>query len=131
MGAWGIGSFDNDDALDWVIELEAADDSTILDAAFNTILDDTTQYLDASDCCSAIAAAEVVAALRGKADDALPDSVQDWVNAHPAIDDTLTARARQALASILKVSELKELWEEVDEYDQWLAAVNGLIGRLR
>lgn len=131
MGAWGIGSFDNDDALDWVIELEAADDSAILDAAFNTILDDTAQYLDAPDCCSAIAAAEVVAALLGKPDDALPEDVQVWVSARPAIDDTLTARARQALASILKVSELKELWEEVDEYDQWLAAVNGLIGRLR
>jgi hypothetical protein len=26
MGAWGSGSFENDGALDWVIELEAADD---------------------------------------------------------------------------------------------------------
>ena len=34
MGAWAAGSFDNDDAADWVWELKGSDDIGILEDAF-------------------------------------------------------------------------------------------------
>jgi len=30
MGAWGLASFDNDDAIDWLHELERTDDFTLV-----------------------------------------------------------------------------------------------------
>ena len=65
MGAWGRGSFDNDDAADWALELEAADNLLPLADAFDL----PTGYLEAPDGCIALAAAEVLLALAGKARD--------------------------------------------------------------
>jgi hypothetical protein len=64
MGAWGFGSFDNDDAADWIFELEESSGVTALVSAFKAIKPD--RYLEAPECSVALAAAEVVAALRGR-----------------------------------------------------------------
>ena len=45
MGAWGIGSFENDEALDWLSDLVASGDASVIE--------------------SALAAADVVAAWNG------------------------------------------------------------------
>jgi hypothetical protein len=37
MGAWGIGNFDNDDASDWVYELEEVEDMSLVEATLETI----------------------------------------------------------------------------------------------
>ena len=87
-------------------------------------------YLDADWCSPALAAAEVVAALRGKP--VLPDDVAAWVSAHADLDTTeAQPKASQAVQHILAESELKELFQESDEYDQWVGGVNDLLARLR
>lgn len=39
MGAWGPGSFENDDAMDWVTELEDYATDSLIIAALNTVID--------------------------------------------------------------------------------------------
>lgn len=63
MGAWGTGSFENDDAADWVAGLDAISPeelTRILIAAA-----DDPEYLEGPAASVAVAAAEVVAALEG------------------------------------------------------------------
>jgi len=63
MGAWGIGSFDNDDAVDWAYELGESQGTELLVATLEAI--GPEDHLEAPDCSIALAAAEVVAALSG------------------------------------------------------------------
>ena len=63
MGAWGVGSFENDDAADWVAgldEISLADLTGILSQAA-----DDPAYLEGPAASVAVAAGEVVAALNG------------------------------------------------------------------
>jgi Domain of unknown function (DUF4259) len=131
MGAWGSGSFDNDDASDFIFELEADATGVVVENAIARIADVAPDdYLDASEASRAIAAAEVVAACRGRPAPNLTDEVAAWAtaNASGPVKD-LADRARQALRRILAGSELKELWDEQDD-TEWAEAVSELIHRL-
>lgn len=129
MGAWGTGAFDNDDASDWVYELEksglAAVEAAIADALRAT-------DLEAPVDTNAIAAGEVVAAALGRPAATLPDDVQDVVE---RLAGTVTAeharRARTAVEGVLESSELAELWAEADEEAAWRSGVEDLLARLR
>ena len=93
MGASGPGSFENDDARDWVAELESyADDGPIIDA-LNTIIDQTDDYPETPDCKVAIAAAEVVAALMGNPHEDFPDELEAWVEDRSAPSATKISQA--------------------------------------
>ena len=63
MAAWGSGSFENDDAADWLAELGTIvpDDLTKI---FGQAADDPA-YFEAPAASVVVAAAEVVAALNG------------------------------------------------------------------
>ena len=131
MGAWGIGSFDNDDALDWVIELEASDDLSVIQEALQDVIALADDTLDATECCRGIAAAEVIAALRGQAKFADSDAAAAWVEVHRDLDTSaIVPEAQRALQIILTESELQELWADSDDYDAWVAAMNDLQMRL-
>ncbi len=131
MGAWAEGSFDNDDAGDWVWELKEAEDTAILEEVFSVITD-TDDYLEAPDCSIAIAAAEVVAAMRKRPAAKLPPEVQAYVariGNEPSPD--LVAAALAALKRLRIKSELQELWDEGDKGDKWHKTVEELESRLR
>jgi hypothetical protein len=94
MGTWGIGTFDNDDALDWFEELEA-EGLQVAGSAIQVVLDLSPEYLESSVCANALAAAEVVAALRGRPSADLPDKVAAWVRRYPGDPgEELTVNAR-------------------------------------
>lgn len=130
MGAWGVGSFDNDDALDWVISLEKSEDLSVVIKALDAVTDVAGDYLDASDCCAALAAAEVVAGLAGNSSPSLPKEVLSWLSAHRGVEADVQKKAKHAVRAILADSELRELWEEADEFDQWYATSSDLLQRL-
>ena len=73
MGAWGLGSFENDGSMDWLIEFSengpavAAD---ILDATDEGIADG---YIESDVGGGVVALAEVLAASNGKPNPALVD----------------------------------------------------------
>src|SRR5687767_6352150 len=111
MGAWGSGSFENDDALDWVTGL-ADDSSDAVREALAPIASAGDEYLQAPDCSMAIAAAEAVAAARGHPNNALPEEVAGWAAKKPVVTPDLVELARAAVDRILNNSELKDLWDE-------------------
>lgn len=129
MGAWGTAAFDNDDASDWVYELEksglAAVEAAIADALRAT-------DLEAPVDTNAIAAGEVVAAALGRPAATLPDDVQDVVERLAGMVTAEHARrARAAVEGVLESSELAELWAESDEEAAWRGGVEDLLARLR
>ncbi len=130
MGAWDIGFFDNDEALDWVYELEKANDFSILEHAFETVIDQKGDTPDASDCTIALCAAEVVASLLDNPASEVPDEVLEWIEDKPEPSSELIKIAVKAIKVILDDSELKELWLETDEYQDWVDNVKILIENL-
>lgn len=130
MGAWGVGSFENDDAIDWVIELEDAKGFQFLADAFEIVLDQKDDLPEAPDCSVAICAAEVTAGLLGNPSDDLSEEVLEWMEGQPDPSSALLSLATNALNVILKRSELKSLWQKTDDYDEWRELVLDLRDRL-
>jgi Domain of unknown function (DUF4259) len=129
VGAWGIGNFDNDDAADWVYELAESGGTDVLTAALEEATSDG--YLEAPVCAAALAAAEAVAALLGNAGKALPDEVRRWVAANDGeIGHDLLALSRAAVMRVKEDSELRELWQDSDDFEQWLSLQDDLLKRL-
>lgn len=130
MGAWGIGHFDNDDAGDWVWELEDAGSLDPVSDAFSAV-EESGDYLESPDACIGLAAAEVVAASLGKPPADLPESVAALVAGLSApADSGMVARARSVVEKVAAGSELRELWEETGDFDQWQSSVADLLRRL-
>lgn len=134
MGAWGVLAFDNDDANDWAYDLEKASDLALVESAFEAI-EEADDYLEAPDATNALAACEVLARLNGKPgyQNAYTEKVDQWVAAHPLQPaSSLLKRAETVIDRILgDNSELKELWIDSDENEQWLASIEQLRQRLR
>ena len=80
MGAWGTGPFDNDDAGDWVYELEQAGDLGFVRETLTTAAE-AGDYLEMPDGNNAVAAAAVVAAALDQSHDGLPEDVVAWLSA--------------------------------------------------
>jgi hypothetical protein len=134
MGAWSHESFGNDDACDWLAQLEEQDDFSVVESAFDAVIDAGADYLEAPEACEAIAAAEVVARAQGNVgtQDDISQDIDAWlqrVKVKPSA--TVIAKARRALDRIqTEPSELMELWEESDDADAWRAAVKALAARV-
>ena len=128
MGAWGTGSFENDDALDFLAGLDEEEDADAVIETLEAAVE--ADYLEAPDASAAVAAAEVVAAMLGKAAPRLPKEVAAWALSQGAPDAELLAAAKGALGVVLENSELKDLWEDGDEAARWADGVKALLARL-
>ena len=122
MGAWGLKTFENDDAGDWVFDLEETSDLSLVES---TLFGWSADYLESPDVSCILAAVEIVKALQKGIDEDLPEDVKKWVFKHQHLDATnLVSQAVRSIDRILgEESELKELWEETNEYDHWVADV--------
>lgn len=125
MGAWGVGVFDNDDALDWLDELQSVNDlQTIADAIKSVI--ENQHYLEETEGAKLLCACQVLLALKGFPTETLPDAALDWVKKHTDLDiSTVASLALQGIDKILdENSELQQLWEENEEdYPIWRESV--------
>jgi hypothetical protein len=134
MGTWSVEPFGNDDAVDWAYELEGAEDLSPIEEAIEAVLATGDQYVEAPEASVALAAIEVLARLRGAPGEknSYTETVDNWV-AHTPVKPSveLLDRAQAAIARILADnSELKELWQESDEYDAWQASMDSLRTRV-
>jgi len=130
MGAWETGNFGNDDASDWIYDLEASSGTEQLRKAFTSVI--AVDYPGSPDCCFALAAAEIVAAAKGRPAVDLPDAAQTWIAAQKKLDE-IQALGQQAATVVNKISarsELRDLWEESDSWAEWQQVVEGLRQRL-
>src|SRR5450631_3515520 len=109
MGAWGVGAFENDTAADWDLEFETADMAAglrlITDAlALAAQADDSSACLDGDDGVRAVAAAELVALIKGQPIDESPfnERARRWIaRVHPSSDPSLTSLAHQAVSRVI------------------------------
>lgn len=130
MGTWDIHTFDNDNAADWLYDLQETDDISLLQ---NSLQPDLSDYLEAPDGETILAAAEIICAIDQGPRHDLPEEATAWVNAHRELEvAALKPLAAKMIARVLADdSELKELWEENEElFDHWLADVRDLKLRL-
>ncbi len=129
MGTWAVGSFGNDAAGDWVIDL--AENPTY--EFLRETLQNSIDMPDDSDTnASAVAAAEVICIIDGN----LP---ADYIEVEHDLSSPVAALQQQpasgylkplaitCLNTILSSSELKELWENDEE---WINDVRRLIQKL-
>jgi uncharacterized protein DUF4259 len=134
MGAWAIGPFDNDAAADWVGGLAAAIPNTFVSTFRPVIAIEFDLYLEEPEASEAIAAAEVVAAMRGYPGDAVRDrpEVLAWAEQHVEWASTdLVDEAVSAVERVQAASELRDLWAESEDFESWVAGLDDLLSRLR
>ncbi|MDO5863485.1 MULTISPECIES: DUF4259 domain-containing protein [Paenarthrobacter] len=128
MGAWGFQAFENDDAMDWLQDLEDGG-AEVVRHGLNQVTDG---YIEAPDGSVAVAAAEITAAAQGSPHGDLPENVVTWVRVHGA--ELTDGDAQLALTAVERVggeeSELAELWDEADE-PEWTESLDDLAERLR
>ncbi|MBD2230771.1 DUF4259 domain-containing protein [Phormidium tenue] len=133
MGTWSVDAFGNDDAADWAFELAESDDLSLVEAAIDGALAES-DYLDAPDAAIALAAIEVIARLNGNWGDrnAYTEPIDRWVERVTVqLEPELLARARAAIDRILSEnSEMVDLWQDSDDYEDWLGSVEDLRSRI-
>lgn len=122
MSTWGPGAFENDAALEWLAQLDGANDTSPLQTALMAVIDEE-EHLAAHLCQPAIAAAEVVASMAGWPGDLLHEPVFDYVQRMQRPSPALVRLALDALGRV-KQSELRSLGAE------WLHALAVLEQRL-
>ena len=133
MGTWGITSFENDDAMDFVgdiIDQGLNPHFDVLERVANAPLD---QYIEAPDCQVAIASAEMIAASCSHASSQIPEELRQWLSVFDMkIDKTLVNKALHAVRRIASSSELLDLWKENEsEFKNWKASLEDLQQRLK
>jgi hypothetical protein len=129
--AHGVASFENEDAEDWFLRIEESPDPGALMAAAIDEALGSAEVLDLTLSRVTLAAAELLACCAGQMPERLAPSVHAWVeeNGHgPHADEV--GLAVQAVARVREESALRDLWDESDEADQWLSAVDDLLQRL-
>jgi hypothetical protein len=131
MGGWGTGSFENDDAQDFLGQLKAIGIDDLRPMLARAA--DQEDYLEAPESSVAVAAAEVVAALvaakGGKA--SAPPQIADWISKNQGVAQAgMIDLARRAVERVRTNSELKDLWLEAEGLNEWSAALRELEGRL-
>lgn len=131
MGAWGVRSLENDEALDWIGELEAAPDGAAVVEALTAVLLDGN-FVDAPDGVVAVVAAELVAAGIGRPVSGTDGARIAALATRIAGLDHEVDLARRALACVADParSALYERWHESDTGSAWDATTADLRERL-
>lgn len=124
MGAWGPGAFENDAALDFLPEIESAQD-----LAASLTIRSPDQPIDVDTACRIVVVAECVAAMRGHPCDDLPDELAEKLATFGKPSRSLFHHARDHLSAVMIRSELMELWAE-DDPGPFNLAMHDLLERL-
>jgi hypothetical protein len=129
MPGWGTGSFENEDAQNFLGRLSSfgIDDlRPILTRAA-----DNSAYLEASDSSVTIVAAEIVATAKGKPPQTVPREIAEWVvKIEGAPGSEMLELTRRAVDRVRTNSELKDLWLQAEGLNEWSAVLRDLENRL-
>jgi hypothetical protein len=131
MGAWGHRPFDNDEAADWVYEVEACQDLSHVRSTLSGVIG-SEGYLESPDGEAGVAAAEVLAICLGQGSSIVTKSFSAWLT---SLTDRPTDGDLQlgvdAIERILgPQSELRETWDESPSGAMWFANLEHLRARL-
>jgi hypothetical protein len=126
MGTWGYEAFENDDANDWLITISHL---SAIEAVFVSILN-CDEYIELPEASIVIAGAEVVANLIQEVDISSSQLLKQWQKLAIEQRQSLINSAKQAIAKVIKESELQLLWLDPNDYEQWQSSINSLVNRL-
>jgi uncharacterized protein DUF4259 len=128
MPGWGTGSFENEEAQNFLAKLKSLgidDLSPILTRAADH------DYVDAPESTVTIVVAEIVAAAKGKPPQTVPNQIAEWIaKIEGSPSSQMSDLARRAVEKVRTNSELKDLWLEAEGLNEWSAVLRDLEGRL-
>lgn len=130
MGTWGVHSFENDDAVDWAAayrEMGLGVAKSTIDVALGDLQNGA---LAADLSCRAIAAAEAVAFALGRGSTDGDKVFSGAPVADRAAAEALIENADDVVSGVENASQLKLLWTEADQFDDWSASLTDLRARL-
>ena len=131
MGTWGVQTFEDDVACDWLYRLE---DEPVLDVLTDSLRAAAGEdYLDRDIGMEALCACEALAAVRGVPSQKLPEALIEAVR--DLKPSSVTHLVPSALAFLTRLtgegSELNELWREnAADHPNWLNSIADLRIRL-
>lgn len=135
MDAWDTTAFANDSASDWLSELVESGSIEMVDEAIDAVLGGGGDGLEASVAEEGVAAAEVTAWLYGRpgksAEDT--DALETWIDEQELDEDEgRLKRARKLVDRVFNdPCELKDVWEESGEFEDWRKSLTQLKDRLK
>jgi hypothetical protein len=135
MSVWGADAFSNDDAADFLVEVESS--RNCWDTVRQALLAGLSRASEQQGA-RALAAAEFVATAKGSH---IASIAEDLVaiarTASPPLVDDLTALARRSVVAVRTSSDWRDYWAEEDRrspqdgwLSEWLAATDDLLSRL-
>ena len=142
MSIWDAGAFDNDDAVDWLSELEDEPSIVALNDAFDELLSlNRDDYLEVTEAARALAAAHVAVAVLDatrQLDDVEGETLDILRGRAVHLDSRAReSLARRAMAAVMLAvdsdrSELAQLlFQDADMYRTWREAQDQLLVELK
>ncbi len=130
MGAWGIGNFDNDTAMDWLQEFHEQPTEAALSEVFSNVTEND-EFIDADEGSMLLVAAEIIAAIKSRKNNDYPDEVRLFDEIK--VQNDLSDKALKAIDMVSQSddSELKQLWQETEDFGRWNAVVIDLKNRIQ
>jgi 7-cyano-7-deazaguanine synthase in queuosine biosynthesis len=133
MGAWGFGAFENDDAIDFMADLQDAGSWKGASAEIQQIAADVKdgEFIEAPDACVLLAAAALAAHQQGRPVAAW--SGESSLDAYPTCPDKVINTIAAALPRAIRGpdSELRELWQDTDDYKDWIKECEAILAALK
>lgn len=129
MGMWGLGPFENDEALDWMERLIEGDEAKpIYEAAEAVAGAPPDTYIDSPDEWTALAAISLVVAKFSSLSDGIPEDAISWVNSHDiGSKEGLIQLSLLALSRIIAGFEAKRQdWVDPADAQLWLSNLHAL-----
>jgi hypothetical protein len=129
MGTWAAGSFESDQALDWLDELYKNPQEEFLRSTLEQVTRKPKDERSTRDEVNAVAAADIVACWLGHAPpEPRRAELVKWSRQNFKLAPEMVALAKDVVLSIKTDSQLKELWGPVPK---WLRAMDNLEERLQ
>ncbi len=140
MGTWAVDTYGNDYALDWAQDLQEAGNLEPIESTLDYALGEGE--LEAPFGAEALAAVDVLARLQGNGgagaaadedDGGGSAAIDRWVaQRKQKVSPALAGKALRAVERVLgEQSELRQLWQESEHYEEWRAAVLALKARVK
>jgi hypothetical protein len=131
-GAGEVNLFASEAARRWLEGLCAGMDSMLIVNALDVSFVPAELVLKASVCEELLAAAEVVAAGRGRPSAQVPRYVIDWLIAQDMLfSPGVVMFAIEGVKRVCEHSQLREVWDASGRAEDWLRAAANLQGRLQ
>jgi RecB family endonuclease NucS len=135
MGYWGLGIFENDDAVDLLTEFEDQNSFSVLISAVEQVI--TDGQVEVEDVNAAVAAIEIIAAIHESKSESFPElesmTYEQLVsNFNNEVTSSVLSLCEDAISIITRMEDNMqvEILDNQGLLEEWLAVVDELSERL-